>query len=206
MKDFWEENAENWVTLIETQSIPSRQVTSPAIINRILDRGFHSILDVGCGEGWIGSFLAPKMEYYGIDGSFGLIEAAKQKNPGHFEQVSYEDLSDRKWNPGRKFDAAVFNFSILDEKITELLRATSELVVSHGTILIQTLRVEKEGWNVEDFKAMEKPMKGTMPWYGRTRDSWFQLFKECQLEVEEVAEPQENGKIFSILFVLRKIS
>ncbi|AZZ35845.1 hypothetical protein CIK05_03190 [Bdellovibrio sp. qaytius] len=208
-EDFWNQNANNWATVINENLIPSRSVTNLAIVSEILSQKPKSVLDIGCGEGWL---LAPmtqaNIKYMGIDGSFKLIEIANQK-AHFFIHVNYKEIING-WQPSEKPDVVVFNFALLDENIMPLLKSVSNFIDNNGAILIQTLHPHnlpnyENGWNEEDFKTMTIPFQGKMPWYGRTKESWISLFELCNLKVNQVVEPSIEGKPASIIFNLTKI-
>lgn len=209
---FWNDNANNWAQVIEANLIASRAVTNAAIINEVLSLKPKSALDIGCGEGWLTQALIEKqIQCTGLDGSQNLISIAQQKRPGSFYCVNYTQIAEGKWKPSQPVDAAVFNFSLLEEKLTDLLKQTSEFLTPQGHILIQTLNPKnlveyRDGWNEEDFKTMTIPFNGKMPWYGRTLESWQSLFNECKLDLVKTTEPDLNGKPSSVIFVLKKVT
>ena len=92
--DSWNQNAYSWITAIENEEIESRKiVTNNAIIDAIMSYSPDSILDMGCGEGWLTRELTIRgMEAWGVDGVSPLIEKAKIMNYGKFLVVSYEDI------------------------------------------------------------------------------------------------------------------
>jgi 2-polyprenyl-3-methyl-5-hydroxy-6-metoxy-1,4-benzoquinol methylase len=209
MTDFWEANAENWAKVVESRTIASRAITQPAILNEISSRNARSLLDVGCGEGWLAPELAKKkIEYLGIDGSAKLIEIARDRHGPHFETASYEAITSGSWRATKNFDVALFNFSLLDENLAPVLRSVATLLSPNGTIMIQTLhpcfalKTYRDGWNVEDFKTMSVPFNGTMPWFGRTLSSWSRVFKESGLKLSAISEPTGNEGPLSIIFAL----
>ena len=163
---------------------------------------------MGCGEGWLEQPLMDKnIQYTGVDVSQNLITIAQQKGTGQYFCASYEQIANGDWNPQQKFDVIVFNFSLLDETLTELLKQTSTFLNLNGHILIQTLNPKNlsvyiDGWNEEDFKSMTIPFSGKMPWYGRTLESWNTLFKDSGLKIEKAIEPDLDGKPASIIFRL----
>ncbi len=54
----WAANAAPWIALLQGKGIASRQITNPAIVNAISRYRPDSVLDVGCGEGWLCRALA----------------------------------------------------------------------------------------------------------------------------------------------------
>lgn len=50
----WDTNAQAWTQAVRNREIESRnRVTNRAIVDAILAQNFQSMLDVGCGEGWL---------------------------------------------------------------------------------------------------------------------------------------------------------
>jgi 2-polyprenyl-3-methyl-5-hydroxy-6-metoxy-1,4-benzoquinol methylase len=210
-KDFWEKNSQSWNRAIQSRLIESRKITNPAIIQEIIRRNPKSVLDLGCGEGWIASQLLPKgIEYTGLDFSPSLVEMARGSHPkASFEAVCYSELVSGAWTKPRDFDLAVFNFSLFDENLRPILHTVKSFIQPTGTILIQTLHPTslnpyEDGWKTEDFKSFPVPFSGTMPWYGRTLGSWVNLFSESELTIQSVFEPisSETKLPLSIIFSL----
>jgi 2-polyprenyl-3-methyl-5-hydroxy-6-metoxy-1,4-benzoquinol methylase len=181
-KDFWEKNAHPWNHAIQSHLVESRKITNPAIVEEILKQNVSSVLDMGCGEGWIASQILPLgIKYYGLDFSQKLIGFAKGSHAdGVFEHVGYQEVVQGKWENPIAFDLAVFNFSLFDEDVSPLLAKVASFIQPHGSILIQTLHPRaaldpyEDGWRTEDFKTFPVPFEGTMRWYGRTFESWEQ--------------------------------
>jgi SAM-dependent methyltransferase len=219
--DFWEANAEQWAKVIDARAIASRAVTNPAILNATLDCKPRSVLDLGCGEGWMApEFQSRQISYLGLDGSAKLVEIAQKKYGPHFEHRSYDDLIGSKTSAKDKgaiapVDAVVLNYSLLDEKLLPTFQAIKNLVNSGGSIVIQTLhpcfvlKPYQDGWRDEDFKALPaagaEPLKfqGTMPWYGRTLSSWLKLFSDAGLRLDKTIEPLGADGPVSIIFILK---
>ena len=62
--DSWDVNAAPWVRAVRNHEIPSRRlVTDQAIIDAVMRRKPTSVLDLGCGEGW----LARELSARGVD-------------------------------------------------------------------------------------------------------------------------------------------
>ncbi|MEM6754398.1 MAG: class I SAM-dependent methyltransferase, partial [Cyanobacteria bacterium P01_C01_bin.38] len=52
--DSWNNNASAWINTIENDQIESRKlVTNKAIVDAIVSYSPATILDIGCGEGWL---------------------------------------------------------------------------------------------------------------------------------------------------------
>ena len=75
--NFWNQNAQNWVPTVDEVAIQSRSVTIPAILEALCSSELGSVLDVGCGEGFLGRKLNEHeslKSYIGVDGSTKLID------------------------------------------------------------------------------------------------------------------------------------
>jgi len=210
MKSFWDLNAKTWSQVIDQKLIASRLVTNQAIIEAILSYQPKTVLDIGCGEGWLCAELAKhSIECAGIDGSEDLIQIAQNKYPEiSFQKVSYQEI-ENGWKPQEQFDVVVFNFALMDEHLEKLLAQIKNFTTENGRLLIQTLHPSalpegKEGWQCEDFKSMTLPFQGTMPWYGRNLQSWKQLFIESGWSLDRFVEPSQNEKSLSALFHLKR--
>jgi 2-polyprenyl-3-methyl-5-hydroxy-6-metoxy-1,4-benzoquinol methylase len=106
----WGKNALPWIAAVREGRIESRQrVTDQAIVDAILNRAPRSVLDVGCGEGWLARALARHhIGVTGIDTVPALIEAAREAGGGDFHLMSYEDIA--AGNLGISVDTLVCNF------------------------------------------------------------------------------------------------
>lgn len=209
--DFWERNAENWTRALDEGAVPGRHVTNQALKDALVRIAPASVLDVGCGEGWLGRELRTTgVSYQGIDGSSGLVRAAREKVGPFFEHVPYENLIAGRWKPGRNFDAAVFNFSLFDEDVSRLLATTAGFLSPRGRILVQTLHPlrtldpYRDGWRHEDFRSMPSPFEGEMAWFGRTLEGWYAQFSKAGLAVEDLKEPAGPEGPLSLLLRLRR--
>src|SRR5688572_7925904 len=114
----WIANADAWTSAVREHRIESRRVaTDAAIVSAVLDQHPKTVLDLGCGEGWLARALG--LDVVGIDGSPALIEAAKRLGGGEFHAMSYRELP----SLNRTFDVAVANFSLFEEDLHGLLVA-----------------------------------------------------------------------------------
>jgi len=84
------------------------------LILQIRELQATSILDLGCGEGYVCKLIKtafPKVSYYGLDGSQQAVEVAKNKNLGvNFAVMDILDTSSQELNK-------VFNVSKFDTVI-----------------------------------------------------------------------------------------
>lgn len=181
----WVANASAWTEAVREQRIESRRlVTDAAIVQAVLDQHPRTVLDLGCGEGWLTRALAAHgLEVTGIDASEPLIEAARAKGGGTFLVGDYSDVEGT-------FDVVVANFALLDDRIPSV----------QGTLVIQTVHPAfaggdyKDGWRTETFNAFPGQWPESMPWYFRTLESWTRALRSAGYTIDELREPVHPEK------------
>jgi 2-polyprenyl-3-methyl-5-hydroxy-6-metoxy-1,4-benzoquinol methylase len=211
--DSWHRNAAPWTAAVRAGQIASRRlVTDRAIIEAIMTRPPRTVIDIGCGEGWLCRTLAARgIDTLGVDAVPELIEAAQRAGPGNFRLLSYEaivagDMPDPA-------DAVVCNFSLLGkESVVGIVQAASRMMRAEGRFLIQTLHpasassVEpyQDGWRHGSWLGFDAAFTDPAPWYFRTMASWLQLFADSGLRLLDVREPihPETGQAASVIFIL----
>ncbi|WP_243354870.1 class I SAM-dependent methyltransferase [Bacillus litorisediminis] len=215
LEESWKVNSKAWTESIRYEKIISRKtVTNPAIIQTILSQKPQSVLDVGCGEGWLARELAQKgIHVVGIDSSEPLIDEAKKLGGGEFHCMNYDAFSDHPTVVGAEFDVAVFNFSLLSQQIQPVLYASKQVIKNSGRIIIQTLhpisviKNEKNryenGWRIEKFDGMGEGYQASMPWYYRTLASWVQELGLAGFQLSDCLEPVDpnEGKPLSLILI-----
>ncbi|MFD0537053.1 class I SAM-dependent methyltransferase [Actinomadura luteofluorescens] len=94
----WEANAQYWVKVIRERRDRYRtELTDAAVLDAVGDCASQSVLDAGCGEGYLSRRLASMgAEVTGVDAAQGLIDAAsshpEQEGKATFTRASVEDL------------------------------------------------------------------------------------------------------------------
>lgn len=210
--DSWHRNAAPWSVAIRQGQIESRTlVTNQAILDVIASRPARTLLDIGCGEGWLARELSARgLEVLGIDVVPALIEQARAAGSGRFEVISYEELAAGKLR--EKFDVAVCNFSLLgDASVTGLFRTLPALLNPNGSLLVQTLHPVadcgehryQDGWREGSWAGFSGDFTDAPPWYFRTLETWVRLYTDHGFELREIREPihPKTGKPASVLFV-----
>lgn len=210
--DSWNQNASAWINTIENEEIVSRKmVTNQAIIDAITNYSVNSILDIGCGEGWLTRELnAQGIETWGLDGVSELIKKAQFIGSGKFMLISYEDIIHNKINT--KFDAIVCNFSLLGkEAVDDLINYIPRLLQNQKLLFIQTLHpvigcgelAYIDGWRQELWNGFNSQFKQAAPWYFRKLETWINLLKDSGFSILECREPihPQTQKPASIIFV-----
>jgi len=196
--DSWKNNVNPWITAIRDGEIESRfLVTNKAVVNAILNRKPKTVLDVGCGEGWLVRELAKtRISCMGTDIVPKLIEHAKKVGGGRFKTIPYENLSHNLLP--KKFDLIVCNFSLLgNESVIDLFQQIPALLNKGGLFIVQTIHPisgcgeEKyiDGWRKGSWKGFSAEFSKPAPWYFRTLETWKILFQENGFKLREVLEP-----------------
>jgi 2-polyprenyl-3-methyl-5-hydroxy-6-metoxy-1,4-benzoquinol methylase len=195
----WHINAQPWAKALQFQQIASRRlVTDQAMIDAVQSVAPRTVLDIGCGEGWLARALARGgVEVMGIDVVPALISAAKRLGPGTFAVHSYADVAAKTLNCG-SFDAVVCNFSLLGkESVESLIGAIGGYLNPRGHFILQTLhpvaacgdRPYRDGWRPGSWTGFSADFSDPAPWFFRTMASWYAMLLRCGFEVVECREP-----------------
>jgi 2-polyprenyl-3-methyl-5-hydroxy-6-metoxy-1,4-benzoquinol methylase len=209
--DSWYRNATPWTAAIRESRIESRKlVTNQAIVDAVLRRSPKTILDIGCGEGWLARVLSEHgIRAIGVDVVPELIEQAKRGGGGEFRVASYEDIAAGKLDA--KVDVAIANFSLIGkESVDNLLASTPGLLAPRGALIIQTLhpvvatgdQPYQDGWRSGSWTGFSEDFTDPAPWYFRTLESWIALIADSRLRLKGLREPVHpgTGKPASVIF------
>ncbi len=210
--DSWMRNASPWTAAIRDGRIESRTlVTNQAIIDAVMSRAPKSVLDIGCGEGWLVRALAANgIRAIGVDVVPDLIDQAQRAGGGEFRVASYEAIGAGELDV--RVDVAVANFSLIGKEAVEtLIRRIPSLLERDGALIVQTLHPlvatgdapYVDGWRTGSWAGFGSDFTDPAPWYFRTLESWVRLFGESGLRVAEIREPvhPNSGKPASAVFV-----
>lgn len=214
--DSWKKNAEPWTLAVRNEEIESRKlVTNSAILESVLSLRPKTVLDLGCGEGWLAHRLASHgIEVLGTDVVPELIENARNLQSGAlFKTLSYEEISSGALS--QKFDAVVSNFALLgNESVTNLFKTIPSLLTPTGSFVVQTIHPVAgcgelpyvNGWRQGSWTGFNSQFIDPAPWYFRTLESWVRLFTLHGFTVDEIREPINplTQKIASVIFVGKK--
>jgi 2-polyprenyl-3-methyl-5-hydroxy-6-metoxy-1,4-benzoquinol methylase len=211
----WGKNAGPWTRAVQEKQIDSRrQVTDHAIVEAVLSRSPKSVLDIGCGEGWLARELhARNIDVLGLDVTVQLIEEAQRAGGGRFGVASYEDIAAGQFKAS--VDVAVCNFALLGkESVDSLFRSIASLLNSHGSFIVQTLHpvmacgdhLYRDGWREGSWDGFGSEFTDPAPWYFRTLESWVRLFTDSKLRLLDVREPlhPRTGRPASVIFIAGK--
>jgi len=213
----WQSNAEPWITAVREQQIESRAVTDQAIVDAVMAHSPGTVLDIGCGEGWLARALNKYgINVTGVDVVPELVAAANQAGGGEFHELPYEELA--TYSLTHRFDALVCNFSLLGDRSTEhVFRAASQLLKPGGLMFVQTLHPVSacgnqsyvDGWREGSWEgfseALGETFKEAPPWYFRTMESWQDLFVDGRLTLIETRTPVRSAgsQPASVIFVAK---
>ena len=211
----WTTNAEAWTRAVRAGQITSRRAGTDAAVVEAVVSGLPPagrVLDLGCGEGWLARALAALgAEVHGVDASAPLVEAALAEGGAGrstFEVLDYEAAAADPDRLGGPYDAAVFNFSLLDDRAAAPLRAAAAVLEQGGRVVVQTVHPltagapYADGWREETFDGVEGDFE-PMPWFFRTLGSWVRVVTAAGLTLTDVREPAdpETGAPLSLILV-----
>jgi 2-polyprenyl-3-methyl-5-hydroxy-6-metoxy-1,4-benzoquinol methylase len=210
----WENNVSQWTKAVREAQIESRKlVTDQAIVDAILSLSAKSVLDVGCGEGWLVRELFSRgLSVAGLDASAGLIDRAKAHVGGDYQVLEYTQLSVN--TIAEKYDVAVGNFSLIGkESVEHVFKVIPEILNDKGRFIVQTLHPHtscgnvpyRDGWRKGSWQGFSDDFVDPAPWYYRTIESWTELYAHNGLTLETVREPvnPNTGKAASLLMIGR---
>lgn len=195
----WKENAAPWTDAVRGRKIESRNlVTDNAILDAVMSRRPSTVLDIGCGEGWLARALAQRgVRVTGVDVVPELIEQARAAGGGDFRTASFEQIAAD--GLGIKADVVVANFSLIGKDAVDgLIHRVPDLLEKDGALIIQTLHPvvanENEsyvdGWREGSWAGCGPTFtRNAAPWYFRTLSTWIRLFGDSGLRLAELREP-----------------
>ena len=211
--DSWHTNATPWTSAVRDQRIESRRlVTDRAVVDAVMSRKPGSVLDLGCGEGWLVRALSTQgvQRVIGVDVVPALVDQARAAGGGEFRVASYEAIAHGELQ--MTVDVAVANFALIGkEAVDALIRSTPNLLRPGGALVIQTLHPViacgdlpyKDGWRTGSWAGFSDDFTDPAPWYFRTLESWVHLIASSGLMLVEMREPihPTTNKPASVVFI-----
>jgi 2-polyprenyl-3-methyl-5-hydroxy-6-metoxy-1,4-benzoquinol methylase len=208
----WHKNASPWTDAVRGNQIESRTlVTNRAIIDAVLSRSAQTVLDIGCGEGWLVRALGERgVRSIGVDVVPALIEQASRAGGGEFSVASYEQIAAGELDI--VVDVVVANFSLIGKESVEgVVRRAPTLLTENGALIIQTLHPVvaggnlpyEDGWRQGSWAGFSDEFSDPAPWYFRTLESWKGLLHDAGFRSVEIREPLHplTGKPASAMFI-----
>ena len=209
----WGTNASPWTAAVREDQIASRRlVTNQAVIDVVTRRTPRTVLDIGCGEGWLARALAERgMRVTGVDAIPELIEQARRAGQAEYRVATYEEIAAGALDI-TPVDLVVINFALIGaESVDNLIRYVPRLLNPAGALVIQTLHPVvaggdlpyKEGWREGSWAGFNCHFSDPPPWYFRPLETWVRLIAASGLRLVELREPvhPETGKPASVIFV-----
>jgi 2-polyprenyl-3-methyl-5-hydroxy-6-metoxy-1,4-benzoquinol methylase len=209
----WAANAAAWTDAVRNREIESRvRATDAAAIAAVVDPKPRTVLDLGCGEGWLANELAGRgFNVLGVDAIPALVERAKGGGKASFEVAGYQQITEAGLG-GRRFDLVVCNFALFgEESVPALVRRIPDLLAPGGAFVIQTLhpvvatgdQPYADGWRKGSWAGFSEAFTDPAPWYFRTLATWVSMFHLCGLALLEMREPVDpkTGKPASVIFI-----
>lgn len=172
-----------------------------------------TVLDVGCGEGWLSRALSEKgMRVTGTDVVPELIDRARQLGGGDFRVMSYEEIT--AGGLDERFDAVVANFALIGaQTVDALIASVPSLLTPGASLIVQTLHPVvacgdhpyEDGWRSGTWAGFSEEFTDPAPWYFRTMESWEAVIAGSGLRLQQRLEPvnPSTGKPASVIFVAR---
>ncbi|MBV9108062.1 MAG: class I SAM-dependent methyltransferase [Gemmatimonadetes bacterium] len=209
--DAWEDAAEAYAAAVRTGANPARRVTEKAILDMVRQVPAGPVLDAGCGEGWLARELSVNHEVLAMDGSGRMIELCEARGGDvEWAHLPFSVAADQPRRLLGAFGTVVFNFSLLDQRITPILSAAGAILFPYGRILIQAAHPAamlgdapeyRDGWRVMDEVAPGVKLMRPIPWYFRTFTTWVLELRRAGLLLVETLEPMdpETGRPASLL-------
>jgi 2-polyprenyl-3-methyl-5-hydroxy-6-metoxy-1,4-benzoquinol methylase len=211
----WKENAAPWTHAVRGKKIESRNlVTDAAIVNAVMSRSPRTVLDIGCGEGWLSRALAERgATVTGVDVVPELIEKARAAGGADFRVMSYEEIAAGALDIS--VDAAVANFALIgSDAVDGLIRTAHKLLTSGGALIVQTPHPViaggdapyVDGWREGSWAGCGENFSRPAPWFFRTIETWVRLVVESGLDLVELREPihPNSGKPASLIVIAEK--
>ena len=207
----WQANAQPWTDTVRAGRIESRRrVTDGAILAALRHRTPGTLLDAGCGEGWLsGAFAAAGSTVTGVDAVSALVDAAGARHGSRatFHVCDYACLAQAGLG---RFDVAVFNFSLIgDTRTRAALASMRHMLSAGGEVLVQTLHPctacgdasYRDGWREGSWAGCDGDFADPAPWYFRTLSGWLKVLHGCGLQLLSMEEPlhPDTGRPASLL-------
>jgi SAM-dependent methyltransferase len=209
----WDDAAECWADALRGRVDPARAVADAAMVELVRQVPTGPILDAGCGEGWLARELAAhRHRVTAFDGSPFMVELALREGPGtaDYRLLTFGEAAAGPRRMGGAFGTVVFNFSLLDERITPVLSAAGAILFPYGRILIQAAHPAsalegadgyRNGWRTLEEAAPGVPLPCPIPWYFRTFTTWVLELRRAGLLLVETYEPLDpaTGRPVSLI-------
>lgn len=140
-KDFFTKN-KSWSSYKPNEDEQNRLLEITTFIEKTTQSSTSSIIDIGCGRGWLANSLKKYGEIVGIEPVESVIEFAKKT----YEGIDFQAMKPNEYleeNKTKKFNLAVSS-EVLEHVADKLsfLKTINELLTSEGYLILTTPRKE----------------------------------------------------------------
>jgi SAM-dependent methyltransferase len=209
--DAWNDAADAWTAAVRSRADAQRKITDHAIFSLVRQVPTGPVLDAGCGEGWLARELAQRgHEVVALDGSARMIELAEAAGGDiEYGELPFAVAAEAPRKLMGAFGTIIFNFSLLDQRISPILMAAGAVLFPYGRVLIQAAHPAsqiapgaeyRDGWRTIDEIGGVR-LRRPIPWYFRTFTTWVLELRRAGLLLVETYEPLDpaTGRPASLL-------
>jgi SAM-dependent methyltransferase len=207
----WSAVAREWTAAVRAGLDPVRAIACEALVKLVRQVPTGPILDAGCGEGWLARELAARgHRVMAFDGAAGMVAQARDcpaPEGLEFKVLTFAEASSGPRKMGSAYGTIVFNFSLLEERITPVLSAAGSLLYPYGRLLVQAAHPfcdageYRDGWRMLREVAPGVTLSRPVPWYFRTFSTWVLELRRAGLLLVETYEPLDprTGRPVSLI-------
>jgi ubiquinone/menaquinone biosynthesis C-methylase UbiE len=112
----WEANAADFAALVDGKGTPHHQkILNPCVAKLLGDVKGRSLLDAGCGEGYLSQYYAQQgANVVGVDISEKMISISKHKSPNQSMEFFVGDICNLSFLSDASFDLVLCNLVLLN--------------------------------------------------------------------------------------------
>lgn len=209
----WDAAAPAWTRAVREVRDPARAVAEDTLVRLVRQVPTGPILDAGCGEGWFERALVGHRDAVtAFDGSREMLSLARAAAPdaADYRDLTFDEAVADPRRLGGAFGTIVFNFSLLEERITPILEAVAATLFPYGRVFIQAAHPSmtdaaggtyRDGWRTLAEAAPGVPLEPGVPWYFRTFSRWILELRRAGLLLVETFEPlhPQTGRPVSLI-------
>lgn len=202
MSEAWEENAEQWLAWARTpeHDVYYWQLNLPAFAELVPRAGMRT-LDIGCGEGRIGRWLADcGHRVVGIDSSQTLVDRAREA--GGYEEIVCGDAAALPW-PAGHFDLAVAFMSLHDMPHPAAVISEITRVLEPGGVLCIAIihPLNRPADHLDDYFSEQRfaevitrnGLEMTFDGVDRPLETYTRALSDNGFVIEELREPRASA-------------
>jgi len=227
-REFWDSVAADWRIQVGDEGDPNRRLNSDPVLWSFLgDVGGFTVLDAGCGTGYLSNQLAAKgADVIGVDFSEKMIEIARE----HYPEIDFrtDSCGSLRTVEDGSCDRIASNYVLMDtpeleESVAAFYRVlrpggVAALVFSHpcfpgaaGTIHGELPKISYR-WDHSYFertRRVDPPwhhFKEEFIWFHRPLSDYWKAFRGAGFDVEEFEEPRVTEDRFHLAPTAKKLA